>query len=611
MPGNGTVGVGAASASRSALVLLAALAVVLGPPALLAFCLSACIVASQREQHWHEVAESALVCAAVVLFAVLLFHGNPLGFHYGGVIDWWRNPGLSFGALLEPSVSMVPLGVPLGAALGACVVGVGEALAIGAEWHPLDVRRRDVEDRRALCERDRLLGDTHAQSALSSPALGAAQDGELDSWREAGYAVVDPRLGNRGLAVVGAAGSGKTVSAERLVATWARRNRRVIFADCKGTDPDLAARVVAAYIEGSGRTDIRVHVFPDEPLNGWLGTPSDIANRLLSTQDTSEPYYAATLQTAIRFAVEAPEGRRGRPCDSSAEFLARLDAIALKAAYSGTPEESAVSAVRREVRSLIGARLRFEGIFHAVAGGFDGHKSWGDSDVVFLRVPALAAPHDALAVMRLVLADISQYAANPMRKARQGDDFTLIVDEFSAISELAPQVIDLVERVRDVGGQVIVTAQSWEGLGSDDDERQRLRAAMGALLVHQCGDPERLVEVAGTERKVEQSWQLDEASHSGMGSMRMGFRMKLDPDRVRQAGVGEAWVIAGGQYLRMQVIPNRPGRALEIAQRLVEGSQQRWRRTSTEVVSEVSIEPESPDTGWLDDLDSQDDSDGQ
>ncbi len=607
--GVGAVGVGSASASRSALVFLAGAALVLGPPALLAFIVTVYLVASQRDRHWHEIAKTALACTGAGFVAVWLALGNPLAFHYAGVIDWWASPSLSWWALIGSCLTMVPLGLPLGAALGASVVGVVESLAIGAEWHPGEVRRQDVEDRRSVRQRDALLGDIASQNRLSSPALGAAQDGELDSWREEGYAVVDPLLGNRGLAVVGAAGSGKTVSAERLVAAWAKRNRRVIFADCKGTDPDLAARVVAAYIEGSGRDDVRVHVFPDEPLNGWLGAPSHIANRLLSTQDVGEPYYAATLQTAVRLAVGVPESHRERRCDSSAEFLARLDPNVLTAAYSGTSKAGAAAALRKDVRTLVGVRLRFDGMFDAVAGGFDGRKSWGDSDVIFLRVPALAAPHDARAVMRLVLADISQYCGDPLRKARRGDDFTLIIDEFSAIAGLAPQVIDLVERMRDVGGQVVVTAQSWEGLGSDDDERLRLRAAMGALLIHQCGDPEKLIEPAGAERKVEQSWQLDEAAHSGMGSMRMGFRMKLDPDRVRQAGVGEAWAIARGQYLHMQVIPNRPGRALDVAEALVEESQQRWMQMAEEGSDQPEPEPQSQDLGWLDDLQSEEDSD--
>jgi hypothetical protein len=49
--------------------------------------------------------------------------------------------------------------------------------------------------------------------------------------------------------------------------------------------------------------------------------------------------------------------------------------------------------------------------------------------------------------------------------------------------------INLAERVRDVGVQEIVAAQSVEGLG---DHRQALRllaSCAGGVIVHQCPDP--------------------------------------------------------------------------------------------------------------------------
>lgn len=157
----------------------------------------------------------------------------------------------------------------------------------------------------------------------------------------------------------------------------------------------------------------------------------------------------------------------------------------------------------------------------------------------------------------------------------------------------APLVIDLGERIRDVGGQVIVTAQSYQGLGDNDDERQRLiDASRGGLIVHAQRDPEKLLEAAGTTRKPEQSWQLDESGRSGMGSMRMGHKMTIDPDLVRKAGVGEAWAIANGKYVHMQVLPvPRPPSGTRPAQkRTNQPPAQRPRGKPPE-------RPETPDAG--------------
>ena len=76
----------------------------------------------------------------------------------------------------------------------------------------------------------------------------------------------------------------------------------------------------------------------------------------------------------------------------------------------------------------------------------------------------------------------------------------------------APMVIDLAERVRDVGGQVVISAQSYGGLGRDDAERRRMLDALapGGLVVHRLARPDEVLEPAGTVRALEQSHQLDE-----------------------------------------------------------------------------------------------------
>jgi hypothetical protein len=54
-------------------------------------------------------------------------------------------------------------------------------------------------------------------------------------------------------------------------------------------------------------------------------------------------------------------------------------------------------------------------------------------------------------------------------------EILLAVDEFSAVSRRLP-IWRLYERARSLGLAVQVTAQSWEGLGTDDDDRNRVAA---------------------------------------------------------------------------------------------------------------------------------------
>ena len=568
-------GIGSAASLSGAAVLIG-IALLLGIPALAALFVTVVVVVDQDEWHWHYLAGSAALCC-VAAFVVLIGVGdNPVGYHYSGYLAWLRAPSLSLGTLAAAVGPAVPLGVPAGVVLGACVVGIAETRAVGAEWHPLEQRRLAIGQGQLRAEVEALLADARAQRECSSIPLGVAKDGDLDGWREGRFAIVDPRLANLGLAVVGAPGTGKTVSIERLVEIFASRGRRVVVVDCKGTDPDLPERLVASYMNGANSAEITVHVFPDEPIAGWTGPSAAVANRLLVTQLASEPYYEAVLETAVRLAVSAPETESVGPCDSSTAFMARLSPEFLQSAFARSNRAGDVAALKRSPQLLDGVRLRFAGFFEALYGKFDGVRSYGDSDISILTLPTLAAKKDGEAAVRMLLADFSQFCVDPARKARRDRGVVFVIDEFSAVTNATPLVIDLAERLRDVGGQVIVASQSFEGLGNDIDERKRLLGALpGGLIIHRCAEPDELLRLAGTERKVEQSWQIEDTAHSGMGSMRMGFRMRVDPDQVRQASVGEAWAISGGRSLHMHVIQSSPVVYLAEARRLVAESKNR------------------------------------
>ena len=100
--------------------------------------------------------------------------------------------------------------------------------------------------------------------------------------------------------------------------------------------------------------------------------------------------------------------------------------------------------------------------------------------------------------MRVVLEDYGHYATG--RKPRLGEDALLAPDEFSALASGVDSASNLAERVRDVGVQVVVAAQSVEGLGDHRQAPRLLAACAGGIVVHQCPDPERLLALAGQER---------------------------------------------------------------------------------------------------------------
>jgi hypothetical protein len=115
--------------------------------------------------------------------------------------------------------------------------------------------------------------------------------------------------------------------------------------------------------------------------------------------------------------------------------------------------------------------------------------------------------------------------------------------------------INLAERVRDVGVQVVVAAQSVEGLGDHRQAPRLLASCAGGIVVQQCPDPERLLALAGQERVLEHNWELDYYGPRGFAKARMGERPRINPEQVRQAQPGEAWAIQAGQSIHLRVLP--------------------------------------------------------
>jgi hypothetical protein len=139
--------------------------------------------------------------------------------------------------------------------------------------------------------------------------------------------------------------------------------------------------------------------------------------------------------------------------------------------------------------------------------------------------------------MRVVLEDYGHYATG--RKPRTGEDAVLILDEFSALASGVDSAINLAERVRDVGVQVIVAAQSVEGLGNQHQAPRLLASCAGGVVVHQCPDPERLLALAGTVRDVEHNWEVDRRGPRGVAKARSATALgstlswSAPPSRVR------------------------------------------------------------------------------
>jgi hypothetical protein len=530
--------------------------------ALVAYLVSRSAILRQVRVAWWAV---FLTAAAVLAGEVALFEATG-----DGLVDllrlhlhpWWLLAhGYGIGSLLGWPLTVfacqAPLGVPTGVMVGALSVARGERLAAGAEWSPYSQRQALVAEVHATRQVARATRRHHdPTNPASTPALGLAYPGgDLYGWlRQRGRTtevVIPAREQRLAMAVLGIPGSGKTVTLLRRVWIAARAGMRVVFVDCKGTDPGLAWQVTCTYRLANPAAV--VGFWPAQPLDCWRGDGMAIANRLLDVEDWAVEgggvYYRRMATLAIQLACTPPSG----PPRSSQDFLRRLDLKKLQALWRGDEAARAdLEQLAADPTVMAGLRGRYSAFFRSLQGKADGRWGLEDVDLVVLTIPTIASRQDADAAVRLVLEDLGHFATK--RKARVGDDVLLVLDEFSAVQGGTEQAIHLAERLRDVGVPVVFGAQSPEGLGDERQQWRLLHTIGGGLVLHQLADPDRLIELAGTVRTPEQAWQLDPWGPAGQARVHMTDRPRIDPNQVRQLQPGEAVLIHGGRAVKLSVL---------------------------------------------------------
>jgi hypothetical protein len=530
--------------------------------ALVAYLVTRSAIVRQVRVAWWAVflAATAVLAAEVAVFEatgdglpdLLRLHVHP----------WWLLlHGYGIGSLLSWPLTIVacqaPLGVPVGAIAGALGVARGERLAAGAEWSPYSQRQALVAEVHATRQVARATRRHHEPTnPAHTPALGLAYPGgDLYGWlRKRGgvtEVVIPAREQRLAMAVLGIPGSGKTVTQLRRVWIAARAGMRVVFLDCKGTDPALAWQVTCAYRLANPAAV--VGFWPAQPLDLWRGDGMAIANRLLAVEDWAVEgggvYYRRMATLALQLACTPPSG----PPRNSGDFLRRLDLKKLQNLWRGDPTTQVdLEQLAADPTVMAGLRGRYSAFFRSLQGKADG--CWGleDVDLAVLTIPTIASRTDADAAVRLVLEDVGHFATR--RKARTGDDVLLVLDEFSAVQGGTEHAIHLAERLRDVGVPVVFGAQSPEGLGDERQQWRLLHTIGGGLVLHQLPDPERLIELAGTVRTPEQTWQLDPWGPAGQARVHMTDRPRVDPNQVRQLHPGEAFLVHGGRAVKLSLL---------------------------------------------------------
>jgi hypothetical protein len=369
----------------------------------------------------------------------------------------------------------------------------------------------------------------------------------------------------RHMVIVGATGTGKTNLMIRLWAGWftaaldafyaGKGNRPLLIVlDCKGgQDARKKAARTRRLMYGAGAA--HVAIWPDQArITLWDLPPADLAvllYQMIETGTGNAAYYADILYAVTVLAVTAPAG----PPYNAASFLDRLDQHWLTAAWDDGTHPTEAARVKAAAAHLADIQLRYATLLDRLGPCFDGPGTLADADVWYFILEGTREPSVAEA-QALAITELAARAATSTDGPRRA--ILLAADDYSAVSRRVP-LSNLYERGRSLGIGVQVSAQSWQGLGRDEDERYRIAAtADGGLWVMHTPYPEPLCQLAGARRVLETAHKLIGNAWGDEGTTRLQHAWTADPDLIRRLRTGQACYISHGTATYVQVARPRP-----------------------------------------------------
>lgn len=374
----------------------------------------------------------------------------------------------------------------------------------------------------------------------------------------------------RHMAVLGETGCGKS----ELV--WLRLEgdlkkpgpRQVIHLNCKqpGLEGGPSERL-AKLAADTGRSSQRL-IHGSSPWDPMRGTSQRVHQRLMAAQEWSEPWYQHLASVVLALALELAE-REGHQPESLGELVGEL----LQGGLANLAEDDvrAAQALRTIEKKddqglltrLMDQALQLNGwIGPASVGGW----SWEDVEVIGVDLPSGTDPGAAKMLLRLMLTDLEGWITEERRPRAAGGravPLTLVLEEISAFDDdpiLSRRINNLMERARSADCEVILVAQGPASLG--DDRTQEAILTNSTVVTGRQAVPaavEALAGLAGTRVTEEGSVAYQPGSDVVTGSIRAQHAYAVDPNMLRQLGLGDLVIIHKGRWARVAITMSAAG----------------------------------------------------
>jgi conjugal transfer pilus assembly protein TraD len=493
---------------------------------------------------------------------------------------WLRSCGLRWTwALLGFGLTFVLFAVPVLAdgVAGASVV----ACLKGARWH-----RSDLAQGRDLAEMAR--GRMGPAGVLIRwvrnvrVARGGWVEGRTlvvgrDVLGDLVSIPVGEKAGSHTL-VLGATGSGKTVSEAWIAGRLVAHGHGAIVIDPKGDDGLRAELQIVARLAGRPFLEWT----PEGPCsyNPYAsGSDGEIVDKALAGEVFTEPHYLRLTQRYLGHAVRTM--RAAKVPITVGTLMANLHPDRLEETARALPDEQAKvveeyldSLVERQRRDLAGARDRLSILAESeVSRWFDPERApaidlrgaVASHGVVYFALDSDRRPLLAQMVAAALVNDLVTLAAH-----LQEDPVptVVLIDEFSAVA--ARQVSRLFGRARSAGMSLLLATQELADLQAvDAGLRDQVLGNVETVIAHRQNVPasaETIAKVASSKPAWVTTQQTEDRwfglALSGRGSRRRDYEQEIHPSRVQQLYTGQALVITPGSGQRPVIASiNHPAEA--------------------------------------------------
>jgi conjugal transfer pilus assembly protein TraD len=383
--------------------------------------------------------------------------------------------------------------------------------------------------------------------------------------------LTEEQLAAHGL-IVGASGSGKTTSLLTILVGAIQRGHSVIAIDLKGSP--TFANTLKRTAEAVGRE--YHHWTPDGPGH-WnplaIGNPTELKDKLISTESWSEPHYQRAAERYLQTALQVLELRDPDQPPSLERVVAMLEPKRLGASVGHLPAERSkrvseyLSGLTSDQRSaIIGLATRLAVISESHTGSYlepngpttiDLATAMREKHVVVFSLNASAYGKLSAQLAALILQDLTLIAGHRLNDPDRELVF-IAIDEFSALDH--SNILGLFSRARDALLSILLSTQELADLHITPGLQDQILGSSSLTLAHRQNVPssaETIAKLTGTQTTWEHTWQTDATtgllsiltgkpghpSETGLGTKREVEQFRIHPNVIKELPTGHAVLI--------------------------------------------------------------------